>query len=108
MKLKVNDQVVVIAGKDKGKVGEIMFINKAKERVVVKGINLITKHIKATPQRPGQKIQTEASIHASNVMLLCPKTKKRTRVAYQKADNGKKERIAKVSGETIDKKTAKK
>ena len=70
--LRVNDKVEVIAGKDKGRVGKILRIDKDKNRVVVERINMIKKHQKATPSQAGQIIEKEASIHLSNVMLVCP------------------------------------
>ena len=100
MKLHAGDMVVVITGKDKGKTGRILRILTAENRVVVTGANMRTRHIKKTPQNPGRKIQYEASIHASNVMFLDPKTKKPTRVGYRFTGD-KKERFAKVSGDVI-------
>jgi large subunit ribosomal protein L24 len=100
MKLRTGDTVVIISGKDKGKTGSILRILPNTNRVVVTDINMRTRHIKATPQQPGQKIRYEASINASNVMLVDPKTKKRTRVGYA-TEKGKKFRIAKKSGEKI-------
>jgi len=93
--------VVVIAGKDKGKTGQIMRIDKQKSRVTVEKVNMRTRHIKKTAQQAGQKIQYEAALSASNVMMIDPKTKKRTRIAYKKLDNGKKQRVYKKSAEEI-------
>lgn len=101
MKFKLDDQVVVIAGKDKGKTGKITKLLKKQGKIVVEKVNLRTKHIKKTAERAGEKIQYEAPIDASNVMLVCPKTKKRTRVGY-KIEAGKKVRISKKSGELLD------
>ena len=103
MKFKSNDTVVVIAGKDKGKIGKITALNHKKNKIVVQGINMIKKHVKATPQRPGEIITREAAVDASNVMTVCPETKKRTRIGYQKNTDGKKERYAKVSKALLDK-----
>ncbi|MBI4231844.1 50S ribosomal protein L24 [Candidatus Peregrinibacteria bacterium] len=109
MKVKINDQVAVIAGKDKGKSGKVVSTMSKHSKVVVEKINLKTKHIKKTQQRAGEKIQFEAPVHVSNVMLICPKCNKRTRVEYKKLDNGKKERTCKKCKEIIDVKvTAKK
>jgi len=108
-KLKTGDNIVVIAGKDKGKKGEIMKISTIEKKgvkrvkVIVKGVNIVTKHIKASAQAAGQKIQFEKAVDASNVMILCPKTDKRTRIGYKKLENGKKERYAKISKEPLDK-----
>ena len=81
MKLKKGDQVVVIAGKDKGKVGQIAKVNPSTNRVLVGGINMIKKATKANPQtgEEGGMISKEATIHASNVMMLDPTTNKPTR-----------------------------
>lgn len=104
MKIKAGDSVVVISGKDKGKTGQVLRVLHSKNRLVVADVNMRTRHIKGGPQRPGEIVKYEASIHASNVMLVDGKTKKRTRVGY-KVEKGKKVRIAKRSGEEL-KKTA--
>ncbi len=101
MKLKVNDEVVIIAGKDKNKTGKIMKILRKQNKVVVEKINLRTKHIKKTAEKAGEKIEYEAPLQASNVMLVDPKTKKRTRIGYVKTDKGAKQRIAKLSKENV-------
>ena len=103
MKIRTGDTVVVITGKDKGKTGQVLRLLKGMDRVVIGGINMRTKHIKETPNAAGQRIQYEASIHASNVMLVDSKTKKRTRAGYKIDEKGKKTRIAKKSGEAIAK-----
>lgn len=104
MKLHTGDTVVVITGKDKGKQGTILRVLESKDRVVVEGINMRIRHIKKTQNQAGQRLSYEASIHASNVMILDPKTKKPTRIGY-KVDpkTGKKSRIALSSGEVIPK-----
>ncbi len=99
MKLSQGDSVVIISGKDKGKKGKVLRVLVQENRVVVSDVNLVTKHIKKTPQAEGRKIRFESSIHASNVMLLDPKTGKPTRVGYRRDEKtGRKERFAKVSG----------
>lgn|SRR5690606_21363016 len=102
MNLKTGDKVVVIAGKDKGKEGKIIQTLRQENRVIVEGVNIVKKHIKPTQGQPGSIVEKEASIHASNVMLIDPKTKKRTRIGYSTDKNGKKIRIAKKSNEKID------
>ena len=102
MKLKVGDKVVVISGKDKGKEGKIVKTLKAENRVVVEGVNVVKKHIKPNGQTAGSIVETEASIHASNVMIVDPKTKKGTRIGHTIDKNGKKVRVAKKSNSTID------
>ncbi len=101
MKLKTHDEVLVIAGKDRGKKGKILRIFVKTNRVVVEKANMRTRHIKKTASRAGETIHYEAPLNASNVMLLDPKTSKPSRVGY-KMENGKKMRIAKVSGELLD------
>lgn len=101
MKIHTGDTVVVISGKDKGKTGTVVRVLEEKNRVVVEGVNMRVKHIRKTPQQAGQRIKFEAAIAASNVMLVDPKTKKRTRVGYSIDAKGKKTRIAKKSGEVL-------
>lgn len=102
MKVKVNDKVLVIAGKDRGKTGKIIKVEVKHNRVVVEKLNMRTKHIRKSQNKPGEKIRYEAPIHASNVMILDPKENKPTRVAYKMLDKGKKERISKLSGHSLD------
>ncbi|PIR55305.1 50S ribosomal protein L24 [Candidatus Peregrinibacteria bacterium CG10_big_fil_rev_8_21_14_0_10_36_19] len=101
MKFKLNDEVVIIAGKDKNKTGKIIKILRKQNKVVVEKINLRTKHIKKTAEKAGEKIQYEAPLSASNAMLIDPKTKKRTRIGYTTTEKGKKQRIAKLSKENV-------
>lgn len=102
MKLKVGDKVVVIAGKDKGKEGKIIETLRKENRVIVEGVNVVKKHVKPNQGQPGSIVEKEAPIHASNVMIIDPKTKKRTRIGYSFDKNGKKMRIAKKSNEKVD------
>lgn len=103
MNFKVGDKVVVIAGKDKGKEGKIIKTLKNDNKVVVEGINMVTKHVKPSAQNEnGGIIKVEAPIHASNVMILDPKTKKRTRIAHEIDENGKKHRISVKSKEKLN------
>lgn len=103
MKLSHGDSVIVTAGKDKGKKGTIMRVLAAQNRVIVSGVNMVTKHVKKTTQEAGKKIKYEVSLHASNVAILDPKSGKATRVGYKidKA-SGKKTRIAKASGSAVE------
>ena len=104
MKIHTGDTVLVITGKDKGKTGTVLRILHDRNRVIVQGLNMRVKHIKKTLQSAGQKIKYEASLHASNVMLVDPKTKKPTRVGHKVDEKtGKKVRIALVSGAVIEK-----
>ncbi len=101
MKIKKGDQVIVIAGKDKGKKGEVVSALPAQQRVVVKGVNVVKKHQRPTQTDAGGIQEKELSIHVSNVALADPKGGKATRVGYKVTKDGKKTRIAKKSGETI-------
>lgn len=103
MNLKVGDKVVVIAGKDKGKEGKIVKTLKNENKVVVEGVNMVTKHVKANAQNEqGGIIKVEAPIHRSNVMIIDPKTKKRTRIAHNIDEKGKKVRISVKSKEKLN------
>ncbi len=101
MDLKVGDKVVVIAGSSKGKEGKITKTLRKENRVIVEGCNIVKKHRKGNGQESGGILETEAPIHASNVMLIDPKTKKRSRIG-QVIENNKKIRVAKKSSEKID------
>lgn len=102
MKIHAGDSVLIIAGKDKGKQGTVLRVLSDKNRLIVEGINMRVRHIKKTPQQAGQRITYEASLAASNVMILDPKTKKPTRIGYRLDEKlGKKVRFAKVSGEVL-------
>ena len=102
MLIKTGDKVRVIAGKDKGKEGNVKQIFAAQNRVIVEGINMVKKHQKPSNANPnGGVSETEAAINASNVMLIDPSTNEPTRVGYKFVD-GKKVRVAKKSGKTID------
>ncbi len=102
MKVKLQDTVKVITGKDNGKEGKVIKTLSKQGKVVVEKVNIKTKHIKKTEQRPGERIQFEAPIEVSNVMVVCPNCKKLTRVGYKKLEGGKKDRICKKCSETLD------
>ena len=102
MKIKVNDNVKILAGKDKGKTGIVIKTLKKEDKVVVEGINVCKKHQKPNnANENGGIIEFSAPIHVSNVMLIDPKTKKRTRIGHV-IENNKKIRVAKKSSEKID------
>lgn len=101
LKIKKGDQVVVIAGKDKGKKGEVTKVIPDDSRVVVSGVNQMTKHVKPTNVSAGGIQKIDAPIHVSNVALADPKTGAATRVGFKTLGDGKKVRVAKKSGETI-------
>ncbi|WP_077210485.1 50S ribosomal protein L24 [Bacillus dakarensis] len=103
MHVKKGDKVMVISGKDKGKTGVILAAFPKKDRVLVEGVNVVKKHSKPSQMNPnGGIISQEAPIHVSNVMPIDPKSGEPTRVGY-KVEDGKKVRIAKKSGEVLDK-----
>lgn len=103
MNFKVGDKVVVISGSSKGKEGKITKVFKDENKVIVEGAHIIKKHRKGNGQESGGILEIEAPIHASNVMLIDPKTKKRTRVGHTTDEKtNKKIRIAKKSGEKLD------
>ena len=102
MKLKTGDKVVVIAGKDKGKEGTITKTLKDLNKVVVEGINVAKKHVKPNGQQAGSIVEVEMPIHASNVMVVDPKTKKGTRVGHNINKDGKKVRVSKKSNSNLD------
>ena len=103
MNFKVGDEVVVITGSDKGKKGKILKTLKNDNKVVVEGVHVIKKHQRATGQETGGILDIEAPIAASNVMIIDPKTKKRTRIGHTTdTKTNKKIRITKKSNEKID------
>ena len=102
MKLKTGDKVVVIAGKDKGKEGTITKTLRELNKVVVEGVNVAKKHVKPNGQQAGSIQEIEMPIHASNVMIVDPKTKKGTRIGHNTDKNGKKVRVSKKSNSNLD------
>ena len=101
-RIKKGDQVIVIAGADKGKTGEVVRV--AGDRVVVQGVRIIKRHTKANPQagQPGGIVEGEAPIHISNVMPLNPATGKGERVGFKVLEDGRKVRVLRSSGEALD------
>ena len=102
MNFKTGDKVVVIAGKDKGKEGKIIKVLRKENRVVVEGINIVKKHVKPNGQNTGSIVEVEAPIHASNVMMIDPKTGKRTRIGHTIDKKGNKIRVSKKSNESLN------
>ncbi len=100
-RIKKGDKVVVLTGKDKGAEGEVLKVMPKDERVLVQGVQMVTKHKKPSQQSQGGLERMEAPIHVSNVALKDPKDGKPTRVGFEVRD-GKKVRVAKRSGEVID------
>jgi large subunit ribosomal protein L24 len=101
-KIKKGDRVVVLTGRDKGKVGEVLRVMPAEERAVIQGVNMVKRHTRPSMQNPGGIVEKEASIHLSNLSHLDPKDSKPTRVGYSILDDGRKVRVARRSGERID------
>jgi large subunit ribosomal protein L24 len=102
LKIKKGDNVVVIAGKDKGKSGEVLRVMPSEMRVLVQGVNFVKRHTKPAMGNPGGIVEKEAPLHVSNVAHLDPKDRKPTRVGFKTLDDGRKVRFAKRSGELID------
>lgn len=100
-KVKKGDDVVVIAGKDKGKKGKIVKVITDMDRVIVGGVNMVKRHTKASRTSAGGLVEKEASLHVSNVALVDPKTGKPTRVGYKFLEDGTKVRVARRSGEVV-------
>jgi len=101
--LQVNDQVEVIAGKDKGRVGKILRIDNQSNRVIVERLNMIKRHTKPTDAtQPGQIVEKEASLHVSNLMLVCPQCAKHVRIGKKLLEDGVKVRVCKSCGATIE------
>ncbi len=101
-KIKKGDKVVVLAGRDKGKSGEVTLVNPTARRAIVQGVNLVKRHTRQTAQTEGGIISKEASIDLSNLAIADPKTGKPTRVGFKTLDDGRKVRVAKRSGDLID------
>ena len=102
-KIRKDDEVVVLAGRDKGKRGAVLRIVTKTERVLVEGVNVTKRHVKPTQGDPqGGIVEREAPIHISNVALIDPDSNRPTRVRYKKLEDGRKVRVAARSGEVID------
>ena len=105
MKLRTDDEVIVISGKDKGKTGKILRVDRDKDRVYVEGINIVKRHQKPNPARPNAPvgvIEREGPVHVSNVALLDPKDRKPTRLGTRRTEQGARMRVTKRSGTEID------
>ena len=108
MEIKKGDTVVILTGKDKGKKGTVIKASPADNKVVVEGLNMVTKHVKPRgANQPGGKVDQPAAIDASNVMLVCPVCGAPTKIAHEKAD-GKNLRKCKKCGAVLDGKAAQK
>jgi large subunit ribosomal protein L24 len=101
-KIKKGDKVVVLAGRDKGRSGEVLQVMPAEGRALVRGVNLVKRHTRQTAQTEGGIISKEATIDLSNLAIADPKDGKASRVGFKVLDDGRKVRVAKRSGEMID------
>ena len=105
MKIRTDDQVIVISGKDKGKTGRVLRVDRKADKVFVEGLNMIKRHQRANPANPNAQvgvIEREAAIHVSNVAIVDPKDNKPTRVGIRRDDNGRRMRVTKRSGSELD------
>jgi large subunit ribosomal protein L24 len=108
MRIKTDDQVIIISGKDRGKTGRVLRTDPKKSRVFVEGLNIIKRHERArstgdmATASPGGIVEKEGPIHVSNVMMLDPKGNKGTRLGVRRGEDGKRVRIARRSGAEVD------
>jgi large subunit ribosomal protein L24 len=105
MKIRTDDEVVVISGKDKGKTGKVIRVDRDRDKVFVEGINMVKRHMRATPGRPNAPvgvIEKEGAVHVSNVAILDPKDRKPTRISTRRNEQGARIRVAKRSGLELD------
>ena len=101
-KLKKGDEVVVLAGKDRGKKGRILQMLRADKRALVEGVNMVSRHTRPSQAQAGGIIEKEASIHLSNLAIADPKDGSPSRIGFKVLEDGRKVRFAKRSGEVID------
>ena len=102
MHVKQGDEVMVIAGRNKGQSGRIKQAQPKNDRVVVENVNIVKKHVKSMGGRQGGIIEVEAALHVSNVMLICPSCKKASRTGHRINEDGKKVRVCKACKSDID------
>lgn len=102
LRIRSKDRVIVISGKDKGKIGEVLKVLPKERRVIVRGVNIAKRHRKPSARAQGGIVDQEASIDISNVAHLDPRSNRPTRVGYRFLEDGRKVRFAKRSGELID------
>ena len=101
-KIKKGDKVVVLAGRDKGRTGEVLSVAPKDDLAIVRGVNMVKRHTRQTQQTQGGIISKESRIHLSNIAIADPKTGKPTRVGFKVLEDGRKVRFAKASGDLID------
>jgi len=102
LKIKKGDNVVVVSGRDKGRTGEVLRVLPAEQRVVVQGVHVAKRHTKPRMGEPGGIVEKELALHISNVAHVDPASGKPTRIGYKLLGDGRKVRIARRSGEVID------
>jgi len=102
LKIKKGDNVVVISGRDKGRSGEVLRVLPTERRVIVQGVNVAKRHTKPRMGEPGGIVEKELALHISNVAHVDPASGKPTRIGYKTLDDGRKVRVARRSGEVID------
>jgi large subunit ribosomal protein L24 len=103
MKIRRDDQVKVISGKDRGKTGRVLRVDRARDRVYVEGLNIVKRHQRPrTMQEQGGIIEAPGAIHVSNVQLLDPADNRPTRVGIRRGEDGRRVRVAKRSGQELD------
>ena len=101
-KIRKGDKVIVLTGRDKGRTGEVIAVHPDEGRALVRGVNMVKRHQRQTPQQQGGIISKEASIDLSNIAIADPKDGKPTRVGFKTLEDGRKVRFAKRSGDLID------
>ena len=105
MRIRTDDEVIVISGKEKGKTGKVIRTDPKKDRVFVGGLNMVKRHQRPNPARPNAQvgvIEKEGPIHVSNVAIVDPKTKKPTRLGVTRNEQGKRVRVTRASGAELD------
>jgi len=102
-KIRKNDKVIVIAGKEKGKIGAVLKVDAEKGRVLVEKVNMVKRHARPGPQTAqGGIIEKEAPLRISNVMIVCNKCTEPTRIGHRRLEDGTKIRVCKKCGESLD------
>ena len=101
-KIKKGDNVMIMTGKDKGKTGEVLSVLPAKERLLVRGVNIVKRHTKPSQTAPGGIVERESTVHVSNVALIDPTSNKATKIGFRVLEDGRKVRFSKSSSEILD------
>ena len=100
--IKKGDNVMVMTGKDKGKTGEVLSVLPAKERLLVRGVNIVKRHTKPSQTAPGGIVERESTVHVSNVAIIDPTSNKATKIGFRILEDGRKVRFSKSSSEILD------